>query len=58
MNLYKLHAKNKNTNLHSRFYIIFIRKQKMTKKIDIRIISIHFHPYIYIPTTMYLGNPK
>jgi hypothetical protein len=34
MKLYKLNAKNKNTNLYSRFYILFIRNQrKKTKKI-------------------------
>jgi hypothetical protein len=33
MNLYKLNAKNKNINLHSRFYILFIHNQrKKTKK--------------------------
>ena len=36
MNLYKLNVKNKNTNLYSRFYILFIRNQrKMTKKLVI-----------------------
>jgi hypothetical protein len=34
MNLYKLNTKNKNTNLHSRFYILFIHNQrKKTKKL-------------------------
>jgi hypothetical protein len=33
MNLYKLDVKNKNTNLYYRFYIIFIRNKKMTKKL-------------------------
>jgi hypothetical protein len=34
MNLYKLNVKNKNTNLYSRFYILFIRNQsKMTKNL-------------------------
>jgi hypothetical protein len=36
MNIYKLNAKNKNTNLHRRIYILFIHNQrKKTKKIDI-----------------------
>jgi hypothetical protein len=42
MNLYKLNAKNKNMNLRSRFYILFIRNKKDQKN-DIR-ISIRFHP--------------
>ena len=32
MNLYKLNAQNKNTNLYIRFYIIFIRNQRKTTK--------------------------
>lgn len=33
MNLYKLNAENKNTDLNSRFYILFIHDQgKKTKK--------------------------
>jgi hypothetical protein len=34
MNVYKFNDKNKNINLHSRFYIIFINnKRKETKKL-------------------------
>jgi hypothetical protein len=29
MNLYKLNAKNKNTNLHRGFYILFVRNKKL-----------------------------
>jgi hypothetical protein len=32
MNLYKLNAQNKNTNLYIRFYILFIRNQRKTTK--------------------------
>jgi hypothetical protein len=32
MNLYKLNAKNKNMNLHSRFYILFIHNQRKRPK--------------------------
>jgi hypothetical protein len=32
MNFYKLDAKNKNTNLYNRFYILFIRNQRKTIK--------------------------
>ena len=49
MNLYKLNAQNKNTNLYTRFYILFIRNQrKTTKKTDYRIITVsdRFHPYL------------
>jgi hypothetical protein len=35
MNPYKLNAINKNMNLHSRFYIIFIKEKD--QKIDIRL---------------------
>jgi hypothetical protein len=42
MNLYKLNNKNKNINLHSRFYILLIHNKK-DQKTDIR-ISIHLHP--------------
>jgi hypothetical protein len=38
MNLYKLNGKNKNINLHSRFYILFIHNKK-DQKIDIQIFS-------------------
>jgi hypothetical protein len=38
MNLYKLNAKNKNMNLHSGFYILFIRIHR--KRQAIRIITI------------------
>jgi hypothetical protein len=34
MNLYKLNTKNKNINLHNRFYILLIHNQrKKTKKL-------------------------
>ena len=49
MNLYKLNAQNKNTNLYTRFYILFIRNQrKTTKKTDYRIITVsdRFHPLL------------
>jgi hypothetical protein len=46
MNLYKPNTKNKNINLHNRFYVLLIHNQrKKTKKIDIR-ISIRLHPYL------------
>ena len=32
MNLYKLNAQNKNTNLYTRFYILFIRNKKKRPK--------------------------
>jgi hypothetical protein len=33
-NLYKFNAKNKNTNLHCRFYIVFVHNQsKKTKQL-------------------------
>jgi hypothetical protein len=35
MNLCKLNAKNKNTNLYNRFYILFIDSQRKWPKIDI-----------------------
>jgi hypothetical protein len=35
MKLYKLNAKNKNMNLHSKFYILFINNQRKIPKIDI-----------------------
>jgi hypothetical protein len=34
MSLYKLNAKKKNMNLHSRYYIIFVRNKRVkTKKL-------------------------
>jgi hypothetical protein len=44
MNLYKLNTKNKNMNLHRRFYILFIHNQRKKAKNNIQ-VSTRFHPY-------------
>jgi hypothetical protein len=49
MNLCKLNSKNKNNNSHSRFYILFIHKQrKKDQEIDIH-ISICRYPETRVP---------
>jgi hypothetical protein len=56
MKFYKVNAKNKNMNLHSGFYILFICNQRKRSKIDIR-ISIRFHPYL-LGSYLLLGAPR
>jgi hypothetical protein len=50
MKLYKLNTQNKNINLHSRFYIIFIRNQKKkTQKLPVFIPSLVFLKSVLTP---------
>jgi hypothetical protein len=45
MNINRLNAKNKNINLHSKFYMLLVHNRKKDQKFNTR-ISIQIHPYI------------
>jgi hypothetical protein len=53
MKLYKLIDKNKNINLYSRFYILFIHNQRKKTK---NLLSESVHIFILSPVLVSLGN--